>query len=641
MDAAREPDARRVNQLDVFTRERKEKTVDSQDHIARGRALHRWLLAVALGLVLVLGLTSVADAASPPMAKWVDPLPVPPVATQTFNKSISGWADYYEITMSASQHQFNSGLPGPATVWTYGQPGKTPVLLGPTIVATSGRPVVVKYINNLPTGLGNFPLKDSIDPTIPGAPGFGPGEVPPGAAIPHLHGGHTAARFDGTPEQWWTANGKTGPGYVTDTFTYLNDQPASLLWYHDHTMGATRFKPYLGLAAAYVIFDKVDNGTTINGQKVPSGYGTYHLPLVLQDKQFNDDGTLFYPTEGISLVHPIWVPEFFGDTPVINGQAYPKLDAQPRRYRLRLLNGSQARFYNLHFKSGDTPAPGVVDSRVELPFWVIGSEQGLLPAPAQKTSLLIAPGERFDVIVDFTGIPLGSTVMMTNDANAPYPDGTDEAPVPDLMKINVNTAVPANDPDRTVLPAKLKLPGVPRLDATPRLARRDIVLKENTDEFDNPIEVLLNGYSFMDPTTDFIKAGTTETWQWINLTVDAHPMHPHLVASQVVNRQAIDVVAYTAAWQAYLDSGRKSPKPNVDSYLIGRPIPPSPEEMGYKDTVKAYPGMVTRTRAKFTLPATSRLDYDWKTQSFGSWVYHCHILEHEENDMMRPFVVVK
>ena len=177
-------------------------------------------------------------------------------------------------------------------------------------------------------------------------------DVPTGAAIPHLHGGHTAARFDGTPEQWWTADGvKKGPDYVTDTFTYLNDQPASLLWYHDHTMGATRFKPYLGLAAAYLIFDKVDNGTTINGQKVPSGYGKYHLPLVLQDKQFNADGTLFYPTEGISAVHPIWVPEFFGDTPVINGKAYPYLDAQPRRYRLRLLNGSQARFYNLHFTS--------------------------------------------------------------------------------------------------------------------------------------------------------------------------------------------------------------------------------------------------------------------------------------------------
>ena len=157
-----------------------------------------------------------------------------------------------------------------------------------------------------------------------------------------------------------------------------------------------------------------------------------------------------------------------------------------------------------------------------------------------------------------------------------------------------------------------------------------------------PSEVLLNGHNFMDPTTDYVKAGTTETWRWINLTVDAHPMHPHLVAVQVVNRQLIDVPGYTTAWDAYLASGRDPLlKPHLRDYLVGSPIPPAPEEMGYKDTVKAYPGMVTRTRAKFTLPATSLLDYDWKTRSYGSWVYHCHILEHEENDMMRPFVVVK
>jgi spore coat protein A len=202
--------------------------------------------------------------------------------------------------------------------------------------------------------------------------------------------------------------------------------------------------------------------------------------------------------------------------------------------------------------------------------------------------------------------------------------------------------VPANDPDTSVLPANLKLPAVSRLAATPGLAPRDVVARENTDELDNPVEVLLNGFHFTDPTTDFVKAGTTETWQWINLTVDAHPMHPHLVASQVVNRQAIDADAYTAAWDAYLAAGRNPLlKPSVDDYLIGAPIPPEPEEMGYKDTVKAPPGYVTRTRARFTLPATSLLDYSWKTKSFGSWVYHCHILEHEENDMMRPFEVVR
>jgi spore coat protein A len=405
-------------------------------------------------------------------------------------------------------------------------------------------------------------------------------------------------------------------------------------------MGSTRFKPYLGLAAAYLIYDDVDDvvaGTiTVTGpdkdrkgklithvQKVPAGYGQYHLPLVLQDKQFNADGTLFYPTEK-SLMHDKWVPEFFGDTPVINGKAYPYLDAEPRRYRFRLLNGTQASFYDLHFRDGAE----------DLTFYVIGSEGGLLPAPVAKTSLVIAPGERFDIIVDFTD-RFGSTVMMTNDARAPYPDG-DETELPELMKINVTR--PLVGSDDTVLPANLKLPAVPRLKATPRLALRDVVARENEDAVGDPFEVLLNGYHFADDVTDIIKAGTTETWQWINLTVDAHPMHTHLVTFQVVDRQPFDVEAYTADWDSYLASGR-SPrlKPDVARYVTGPPVPPAPEEMGFKDTVKSYPGYVTRIRATFSLPVTSLLDYDPKTGIFGDWVYHCHILEHEENDMMRPF----
>ncbi|MEI6666640.1 MAG: multicopper oxidase domain-containing protein [Acidobacteriota bacterium] len=609
---------------------------------------------VVAGLVLAAGLLALGSPAfaqgtftqtvcantpcSPTMNQWVDPLPVPPVAAQTKKPLVSVFADYYEINMTAHPHRFNSGLPGDATVWTYGQPGKAAVLLGPTIVATSGRPVMVKYINNLPTALADFPLKDAIDQTIMGW------DVPTGAATPHLHGGHTAARYDGTPSQWWTADGKRGMDYVTDTMTYMNDQPASLIWYHDHTMGSTRFKPYLGLAAGYVIFDKVDTGTTIvaNGkaQNVPSGYGTYHLPLVIQDKQFNADGTLFYPsTPDPSLIHPIWVPEFFGDTPVINGKAYPKLDAEPRRYRLRLLNGSQARFYNLGFKS----ATGL------LTFYVIGSEGGLLPAPVAKTSLLIAPGERFDVIVDFAPAK-GGTVMLTNDSPGPYPMGDPANDnIPELMKINVGSIVTVAD--TSVDPAKLKLPAIAKLTATAKLPARDVVLKENHDALGNPYEVLLNGYHFMDPTTDFVKAGTTETWQWINLTVDTHPMHPHLVAFQVVNRQPFDAVRYDFDWNTYVtarNAGIPATKPDVNSYLInpstGLAYPievPAPEEAGFKDTVKAPPSYVTRTIARFTLPTTALLDYNAISGSYGNWVYHCHILEHEENDMMRPFVVVK
>ena len=215
--------------------------------------------------------------------------------------------------------------------------------------------------------------------------------------------------------------------------------------------------------------------------------------------------------------------------------------------------------------------------------------------------------------------------------------------VTELMKIKVKNPVPANDPDRSVLPSRLKLPAIPRLVETPGLPPRDVVAKENLDTNDEPIEVLLNGYHYTDPTTDFVKLGTTETWRWINLTVDAHPMHMHLVTFQVVNRQQFDVETYKADWKKYLESGRDPGlKPKLGTYLIpGTITPPTPEEMGYKDTVKSPPGYVTRTRAKFTLPWTAQADYNSKTKSFGTWVYHCHILEHEENDMMRPFEVVK
>jgi len=573
-----------------------------------------------LAALAVSSLAAQSPGVSPALTRYVDLLPVPPVATPVHRAGLPALADYYEIAMTEHKHQFHSEL-GKATVWTYGLDGQPGVYLGPTIVARRDRPVIVKWINKLPNDPATFPLRDSIDPTIMGA------GLPTGRAIPHLHGGKTAARFDGTPEQWWTSTGQKGAAFVSDTFMYTNEQPATLLWYHDHAMGATRFNPYLGLAAAYLIFDKVDTGTAINGQKVPSG--AYHLPIVLQDKIFNPDGTLYYPTQGNNALHPVWVPEFFGDTPVINGKAYPRLEVEPRRYRLRLLNGSQARFFNLGFDHDGSP----------LAFHVIGSEQGLLPAPVRKTGLLIAPGERFDVIIDFSGLRRGARITVTNNAPAPYPDGG-MMEIPELMRIVVDK--PLAGPDATVPAAHLKLPPVPRLASTRGLGAREMVGEETEDPATGtPVDMKFNGYGSMDPTTDFIKVGTTETWEWINLTGDAHPMHVHLIAFQVLNRQPFDADAYKAAWDSYLAGGRQpSQKPDIRTFLTGPAQAPEPEELGFKDTVKAYPGFVTRIRGTFDVPYTSALDLDFRKRSLGSYVYHCHILEHEENDMMRPFEVV-
>jgi spore coat protein A len=182
---------------------------------------------------------------------------------------------------------------------------------------------------------------------------------------------------------------------------------------------------------------------------------------------------------------------------------------------------------------------------------------------------------------------------------------------------------------------------VPRLVAQSKRLLRDVVLQENMSPEDTPLEVLLNGLRFTDPVEDFVKAGSVETWQWINLTGDAHPMHTHLVTFQVLDRQAFDTEAYGAAWQAFLDSGRNNSfKPRVSEYVVGPTLPPAPEELGFKDTVKAYPEYVTRVRARFDLPRNATLKVIDDHETYGKWVYHCHILEHEENDMMRPFEVV-
>jgi len=574
-----------------------------------------------------------AAAGSPNLKKFVDPLLSSiPVLTPAANPAYPG-ADYYEIYMAPGRFRFSSQLPvtapaGVFTTWGYGSGAAFLGYLGPTIEAQSGTPVVVKYTNGLPTT--SHPVQASIDPTVPD-PMMYPGLMP-GRVTPHLHGGFTDPRFDGHPHSWFTADGHHGSHYGTldptqpantAVFEYSNLQPGTMLWYHDHAMGITRLNVYAGLAALYFVRDPLDTGLPTNPLGLPAG--PYEIPLVIQDKQFNPDGSPFYPTVGVTAVHPIWVPEFFGDTPVVNGTAYPFLNVYPRRYRFRMLNGSQARFYNVWLAG---PGKG------NLPLWQIGAEGGLLPVPVPLQTLLIAPAERADVIVDFTGIKPGTTFVLSNDANVPFPGGGKPGGpnIPDIMQINVVAPPAGTPPDTSIPPASLLLPPVPPLTPTPGAPVRQIVMKEKLDPITlAPIEVKLNERYFFEPPNETPAVGNTEMWQLVNLTVDAHPMHIHLVAFQVVNRQAFNVAAFTAAYLAWVAGGRAGPEPDVNNYLLGAAIPPLPEEWGWKDTVKSYPGQVTRVVAKFDLPPG--------VVPPAEYVYHCHILEHEENEMMRPFVV--
>ena len=562
-----------------------------------------------------------AAAGTPALTKFINRIVHPiPQLTPT-NNPLYPDADYYEIAMSAGTHTFHSQL-GPASTLRYG----SMPYLGPTIEAQQNRPVVVKFINNLATTA--HPLAASIDPTVPDPMMYG--MLPLGRATPHLHGGFTAPQFDGHPHSWFTADGQYGGHYATlpgagineAIFQFSNQQPAAPLWYHDHAMGITRLNVYAGLAGLYLVRDSIEAGLNL-----PSG--EFEVPLVIQDKQFNPDGTLFYPTtSGVPAPypHPVWVPEFFGDTPVVNAVAYPFLDVEPRRYRLRFYNGSQARFYNFKFATSQN---------VILPFWIIGMEQSLLPAPIQTTKLLLAPGERADVIIDFAGLRKGNLVTLKNDAKAPYPGGQGGAVV-QVMQFQVTK--PLSGQDTTTPPSQLSLPAVPRLVPTTGAPMREIVMKETMDMATGvPTDVRLNGKWFNDPDYPDIdetpKLGDTEIWQFINLTVDAHPMHLHLVKFQVYDRQPFDAALYAVDWSAWIAAGSNpATKPVLSNYFKGAPILPTAEELGWKDTVKSYPGQITRIIAQYDLPPL--------TTTPAEYVYHCHILEHEENEMMRPFQVV-
>jgi spore coat protein A len=419
----------------------------------------------------------------------------------------------------------------------------------------------------------------------------------------HLHGGFVAADSDGNPAV--TPNG-FGPGETQKVY-YTNQQPqmpASLLWFHDHGLGATRLNVFAGLAAAYIIRDENDTGAEPNPVGIPGG--KYEIPLVVQDRQFNADGTLLYPTNEDEL-GITWVGEYFGDVFLVNGKVWPYLDVEPRLYRFRILNGCNARILNLDVGG--------------VQFWQIGAEGGMFDKPVPVKQLILAPAERADVIVDFS--PLAGMTVPLKNTSPPPPVSTPAPSLTTVMQLRVGTTVTQAGPTR--VPASL--PGVRANLPTPTTTRY-ITLNEIGAE--TPSWYLdLNGSHFMDGSpTETPRIGTVEDWVYINLTGDTHPMHTHLVTFQVVGRTPFDAAGYQSKY-----GGPGGVPGGIDPtpFASGPMQQPAPEERGFKDTVKANPGYFTTIRAKFDLPSG--------VKSPQSYVYHCHIVEHEDNDMMRPFVV--
>ena len=519
---------------------------------------------------------------------YVDELPILPVIdSATWGKKP------IEIDMREIHQTVHRDLP-PTAIWGYN--GNWP---GPTILARTGRPLRIEWSNRLPK---RHLLP--IDTSIHGAEI----SLPAVRTVTHIHGASVAPEHDGFPDAWFTASGETGPAFQSRVTEIPNDQSAATLWYHDHCMGITRLNVYAGLSGFYLISDEDEDNL-----RLPSGQ--YDIPLMLQDRQLGPDGRLLYP-KAVNGTHPVWIQEFFGDVNCVNGKAMPYLPVEARRYRFRILNASNARFYHIRLQAADKDGKPLPAGEDAPPFQQIGSDGGLLPRPVVLGLLLIGPGERFDVVIDF-GKFGGKHFALVNDAPAPYTMGGEVIPA-EVMLFHVGSAP---HEDASAVPETL----VSIEHLQPQNAARERVL--SIGEVERPSDGyvvigLLDNKRWHEPITEDPKVGTTEIWTFANTTSDVHPMHLHLVKFEILNRQAFDVAAY-------LQTGKL--------VLLGRPIAPERNERpALKDTIKTYPGYVTRIIARFDLPknvqALPGRDY--------RYVWHCHILEHEDNEMMRPYKVV-
>jgi spore coat protein A, manganese oxidase len=524
------------------------------------------------------------------LTKYVTQLPVP--GNGIVVASPSG-PNAYAFTQREISRQLHPQL-APTPLWAYddgsglgGQTGS----LGMAIAARRGAALDVSYKHQLPT---MYPAWLPVDTRL--TP-FGT-EV---RVMTHLHGGLVSGDSDGNPAA--TPN-LYGPGQ-TQNAHYPNDQPASLGWFHDHGLGTTRLNVFAGLAGGYLIYDQFDTGDASNVNGLPSG--AFEIPLVVQDRQFNTDGTFLYPRSTIPGV--TWIGEYFGDVMLVNGMVWPYLNVEPRLYRFRLINGCNSRILDLNFGGAK--------------MWQIGAEGGMFDTPVPVKALVMAPAERPDVLVDFS--PLAGQTIVVKNTNPPKPVVTPAPALGQVMQIRVaaGTSVAPTIPTTLTGGRKADLP------APPAAKRRFITLNEvNVDTAD--WRLTLNGSGFMDPDppTETPTVGTVEDWYYINLTGDTHPMHTHLVTFQVVARFPFNAAAYMAAAPSGPGGfGGIDPTP----YYTGPMLPADSTERGFKDTVRANPGQVTIIRAQFDLPAG--------VTAPQKYVHHCHIVEHEDNDMMRTFVV--
>jgi spore coat protein A, manganese oxidase len=498
------------------------------------------------------------------LAQFVDPLPIPPIAQANgFRPSPTDpkqSVPFYRIAAQPIAAKVHRDLP-PTKFWSFG-----PSAPGPTFETRAGEPLLVEWGNALPTE-HFLPIDHSIHGAEAGKPAV--------RTVVHVHGAKTGPESDGYPEDWIV------PG-KSSLYFYPNQQDAAMLWYHDHTLGINRLNVYAGLLGAFFIRDSVEAALNLP-------QGKYELPLILYDRMLTQDAQLLYPVSPDP--QSPWVPELSGNAILVNGKLYPYLEVEPRKYRFRVLNASNARFYHLSLvenAAADKPFAGDL-----APFHQIGTDQGLLPTPVPLTNLEIAPGERADLVVDFSQ-HRGAQLVLKNDAFI-------------VMQFRVSSAKVT---DTSSLPPSLR--PVARIPESQAVQTRLLTLNEYVNKAGNPVMMLLNASHWNAPVTEKPVLGSTEIWTLINPTNDSHPIHLHLVRFQILDRQSYEPWLFQTKRQLH---------------FMGPPQPPDPNEAGWKDTVRADSHMVTRIIVPFT-------------GFTGRYVWHCHILEHEDNEMMRPYEVI-
>jgi spore coat protein A, manganese oxidase len=630
----------------------------------------------------------------------LDPGGIPvaiPDGTRAWNKG-KIIAQHYTIDINQYTDQLHPDL-GPTTLRGYHSRanlgGNVPQRhLGGIIVAQRGKPVQITFQNNLS---GDHPLP--VDLSVMGTEG-GPNRV-----VTHLHGGLVPWISDGGPFTWYDSEGNYGPSAQSGKlniykainpslqrgqaeFYYPLDQSARLLWYHDHAVGITRLNAYAGIATALILRDGFERDLRNKGLPDFIENGGREIPIVIQDKVFvgkdikrldrgwmdlpvcKTPGSLWYPHVYDAEIGPGFppsdennslVPEMFGDTMLVNGVAFPFAPVEPRRYRLRVLNACQARFLNLQLYVCDST--GRPDKTQPGPnFLIIGTEGGFLSKPvivpsgmqfdptSLGGSLITAPAERWDIIIDFKGFA-GKSLVLYNDAPAPFPGGDSTTDFdsqseagPDtrtIMRFDITAGIsgPA-DPPLVIGPTTKLFQGIDPslvdmwtttpLPPPPGMTVRQLTLNEDFDEFGRLIQLLgtnvptgaeLYGRAYMDDATETPHNNSVEVWQIANLTGDTHPIHFHLANVQILSRQPYETYA------------------NGAPIGLGAPRGAEPTELGWKETVKVHPNEVTTVIMKFKLPDVPFTVPASPRTGGHEFVWHCHILEHEEHDMMRPLVV--